>query len=372
MDLNSLFYLRLVESCFKPEEDGTNFDDFVQSCIFDEEFENNNNITNKDVDVDTSDINVEHEEHNSALIFTLFCCIMSNNSNSFEYLFNKYKYQIINIIPHEQVITKSIPLLQRQNIYADQFKDLLDPKLMAKFNNSCVKLLSHCIIDLILFDCSYIVSTLQTTDEMGNINPLKQYPVLSYYTGNKVAGIGLETIQIVEKWIGLYKQVIIANPSVQFCTTFCRELPHLYAESLLKQTIISPLVEKIDNDNENDHDNGSDSDDDEAEEKEFFGGLSFHSYRLSKEAKELFGNLYDIYAKTSWDQVLKDFNDTEVRMIGGMETRKFLEKLNPEKKPFVMSIEDFRDYILSCGAGYVNLFIFMCAYIYIVCEYIKQ
>ena len=320
--------------------------------------------------------------------FELLCfsCIVNGAFKSLRFLLNQCKLKsvtkadfqidffshLINksslISPHKrQELCSYVGLEALENsTYYDSFPISLHLSHVSK--NSNMKMLSHCILDYILFDCSnyckYICMTLEKTSSWYRYYKLcasDRWIMRSYYVNRHRWSLSLlkmeqydddqviagamsiaanqydkktkkmnydidyddkdtfnDITKHIECGIDIYKQLLDEYPSIQFITTFCRELPHFYAQSLLEQTYIKPLVEKQSGTTDNDTSDINASDE-----------PVFEMYELSQDCQKMFGELFDQYAKT------------KIKMDNG----------NNEKQEItVMSIKDFTEYVYSCGA----------------------
>ena len=150
---------------------------------------------------------------------------------------------------------------------------------------------------------------------------------MDYNIDYKDENVFKDVMKQLEAGISVYKKMLDQYPCMQFLTTFCRELPHLYGQSLLNQTYIKPLVC-----NKKNITNTFDAD----------GEPVCELYQLTQAAKEIFSQIFDNYAKTTIKTEMKNSDDDKKVNV---DNHTLYEK--------VMSLEDFTNYIYSCALRYV-------------------
>ena len=337
----------------------------------------------------------------------LFCCIVNGRFQSLQYLLNQFPIissehtaknntntKMTNNTPNNPIILSS-PIISTtwRTTFLNTADDTIPSgltRLRTRFmsrdhtttsigchyiqvvRNSGYKMLSHCLLDYLLFDCSRYKSSICLTDDvesswfdMYQDCADGRYFMESYYVPKKIEIgeiDGIDTSSDIEsEWfdscinynfemeckdennlqdikkqleagIEIYKQLLEKHPSIQFLTTFCRELPHLYGEALLNQSYIKPLIEKKNKCDKND------------EEEQTI--LSYESYQFTNDCQRLFEELFDKYAHLNID----DFVDVDERNIDTIA--------NQEKssKQMMMSVGDARNYMFSCGGRYVLIY----------------
>ena len=320
----------------------------------------------------------------------LFCCIVHGRFGSLQYLINQLTQQAYS---SEQELTDDttsstdysntimkIPIIsvKRRKEFVDAVPGSLHRKLQyvvpsctsiaahytQVVKNSALKMVSHCMLDYLLFDCSTYKSSMCLTESTGsswfsrfNRNAKGRFYMQSYYIPDLLYGYTDDSdgdhdinaldgvndgkwysnymvydfrlhckddkefviiMQQLEHGIKIYKQLLDKYPSMQFITTFCRELPHLYGQSLLNQTYIKPLVKKKDifvNANVKDYE------------------FNVEEYEFTDNCNDLFSDLFDKYADLGK-------NDTET--------------LTSKQE---MTVEQARKFMFSCGARYVCMYV---------------
>lgn len=321
---------------------------------------------------------------------SLFCCIVNGRFNSFHYLLEQTQSVDDTICDHTYDSTIStlsaISMKQRKEFVstaADKHfitklfglrewymnKDLATTSVACHYvqvvKNSALKMLSHCFIDCLLFDCSTYKSCICLTKPDATIPSWYahynnwahgRFFMQSYFISNFIKtdieidnwfdncmnyefekdcndeNLFKHIIQQMENGIKMYKKLLDKYPSIQFVTTFCRELPHLYAKSLLNQTYIKPLIEKKDKNKQlQSHEN--------VEPK-------LKEYQFTNNCKKLFGELFDKYSHSS-----------KVDNCNFWSKGSCVDDSNYR----VMNVQEARKFMYSCGAPrYVCLYLFIC------------
>ena len=295
----------------------------------------------------------------------LFCCVVNGRFKSLQYLLNQLTQNPFKQISNtcDNGVTKSLILsMSQRKKFIDTGTGQLESAVITQtlrcfdqnptaasiathvcqvVKNSAYKMLSHCILDYLLFDCSTYKSSIHLTDVMGAVwlnndqndkaALYSMYCMQSYYasqpivakTGNN-KGYGWYDNHInydfqmqcndentfngikqkLENGIKTYKVLLDQYPSMQFVTIFCRQLPHLYGESLFHQTYIKPLIQR------------------ESQIKE---------YDFTNDCQQLFDDLFDIYA-------------------GSTHIEDYTYDQNRHNK--VINVENVQKFICSCGIRY--------------------
>ena len=248
--------------------------------------------------------------------------ITQKRLKSFNFIFSKFESKIVSNL-HTIVFDNNRNTNNNDNsIFLRLLKDTNFKK------EACLKLLSHCLLDTLLFPRNFI----------SYIND----------NGNNI------TMQELQYGINLYKNLIDKYPCIQFLTTYCRELPHLYANSLLKQLNQHPLIVEISNNDKNGK-NSNDNDIDIKSVSNEIGdsnenklnnddnGLNPNTkcifnekeeryelieYELSLQCKHILTKIFNLYANNVYEQ---DSNNIKI-----------------------MTSNDFTNYMIACGGGYVD------------------
>ena len=115
------------------------------------------------------------------------------------------------------------------------------------------KMITHCLLDTLLYtlDVEWIEETRVRGSFGQNTTSLKEHVILETLPKDDINTV-LQSLnncykdstesshhitpQKLEYWIDIYKRLINKFPILQFKTTFCRYLPHVYASLLLEQT----------------------------------------------------------------------------------------------------------------------------------------
>ena len=261
-------------------------------------------------------------------LYFLLCCAICGNFKAFDDFFDLW------------ILRKGISFKNLSVIFSKD-KDNVKCKWYKEMN---CKMITHCLLDTLLLplDPNLLVKSLGAMVKIGEteINPTQNRAQFIEYRCSlkeeiifkeKIDNLYREychnpIIQELEKHyknynmidnlsdnipkenlnygISLYNKLIDKYPILQFLTSFCRDLPHLYALSLLKQVQTVDLIEQIPITIEND------------------GNSNLKKWQLTSIGKEIFSSIYDNYASTS--------------------------RMNVDNDEALMTKVDFQNYIDAC------------------------
>ena len=331
------------------------------------------------------------------ILILLYVFIYKRQFESFNFLYQKFESKM-----HTQLSLN--PHLTLQNLRLTKTDRRVRSKLFEFRQNELkkinLKMLLHCLLDSLLYEYVWDDDGTTNNHEFASFD-------FNIPTGDdddikiKEDEIEKKKIKLLENGIKLYKYMINNYPCLQFLTVFCRELPHLYGKSLIKQLNVYPLIQQavhVTNQNKDkDKKNGCNNKRKDKENTDYCVTYTDGNQecQLTPQCENILIKLFDDFAgarkkygENEKDEVQVDHENDEDdeddeeqdddvkydrKQIEKSENRvksdnrnsgnmsngnngknwECLQLFNSETKSKTMSVEDMIDFILACGAGYV-------------------
>ena len=293
----------------------------------------------------------------------------SNNCNASNMNEKKYRVDFWNFVDqqrYEIAIHRASKYRRKYSKYLASLPSEVLSQSVSLFSNGfilshkiCYKLITHCLLDTLLFDFYY--------DSASSHSIKKQERRL----------IDLNELNY---GINLFLNMINNYPCIQFITTFCRELPHRYANNLfeqLKPYSLKRLKKRFKMGKQLQlnfmlNNNNYDYNDSDAAYLASLRQRPSDKYELSPQCKEILARMFDALAVVPDENIVfvdKDENENEEDDddsdgISSTDVDNDNDNDNKENTKGevekIMMLEGMRSYILSCGAGYVCMTLHCC------------